>query len=85
MMALMRTHNRQGAVHRDGLRTGMRVSGHVEDGGLLENFFGKDGQGSLPHDKFVTFLRDLQDEVNLFFSLCFLLWKNIYVTMSTPH
>ncbi|XP_065849496.1 calcium uptake protein, mitochondrial-like [Euphorbia lathyris] len=63
VMALMRTHNRQGAVHRDGRRTGLRVSGSVEDGGLLEYFFGKDGNGRLQHDKFVTFLGDLQDEM----------------------
>ncbi|WCJ30345.1 Calcium uptake protein mitochondrial [Euphorbia peplus] len=63
VMGLMRAHNRQGAVHRDGFRTGLRVSGSVEDGGLLEYFFGKDGTRRLDHDKFVMFLRDLQDEM----------------------
>ncbi|CAI9100922.1 OLC1v1038111C1 [Oldenlandia corymbosa var. corymbosa] len=63
VMALMRTHNRQGARHRDGLRIGLNVSGSVEDGGLLEYFFGKDGKGRLEHENFVQFLRDLHDEI----------------------
>ncbi|XP_038985430.1 calcium uptake protein, mitochondrial-like isoform X2 [Phoenix dactylifera] len=69
VMALMRSYNRQGASHRDGLRTGLKVSKSVEDGGLVEYFFGKDGNGCLQHDKFVQFLRDLHDEiVNLEFA-----------------
>ncbi|GMP36753.1 hypothetical protein CsSME_00008771 [Camellia sinensis var. sinensis] len=63
VMTLMRTHNRQGARHRDGLRIGLKVSGSVEDGGLLEYFFGKDGKQCLEHGKFVQFLRDLHDEI----------------------
>ncbi|GMP36877.1 hypothetical protein CsSME_00008839 [Camellia sinensis var. sinensis] len=63
VMTLMRTHNRQGARHRDGLRIGLKVSGSVEDGGLLEYFFGKDGNQCLEHGKFVQFLRDLHDEI----------------------
>ncbi|CAL5376747.1 unnamed protein product [Camellia sinensis] len=63
VMTLMRTHNRQGARHRDGLRIGLNVSGSVEDGGLLEYFFGKDGKQCLEHGKFVQFLRDLHDEI----------------------
>ncbi|GFS41730.1 calcium-binding EF hand family protein [Actinidia rufa] len=63
VMALMRTHNRQGACHRDGLRIGLKVSGSVENGGLLEYFFGKDGKECLQHGKFVQFLRDLHDEI----------------------
>lgn len=59
----MRTRNRQGSSHRDGKRNGLKVSGSVEDGGLLEYFFGKDGNERLGHDKFVKFLRDLHDEV----------------------
>lgn len=62
-MSLMRAHNRQGAHHRDGRRTGLKVSGSVEDGGLVEYFFGKDGKARLQHDKFVQFMRDLQVEV----------------------
>ncbi|XP_039166020.1 calcium uptake protein, mitochondrial isoform X3 [Eucalyptus grandis] len=69
VMSLMRAHNRQGAHHRDGRRTGLKVSGSVEDGGLVEYFFGKDGKARLQHDKFVQFMRDLQVEMlNLEFS-----------------
>ncbi|KAG6428449.1 hypothetical protein SASPL_112701 [Salvia splendens] len=63
VMTLMRSRNRQGASHRDGMRLGMKVSGSVEEGGLVERFFGKDGTRRLEHDKFVEFLRDLQNEV----------------------
>ncbi|KAK8991713.1 hypothetical protein V6N11_062711 [Hibiscus sabdariffa] len=63
VMALMRANNRQGAVHRDGLRTGLKVTGSVEDGGLVEYFFGKDGNTRLQHAKFVEFMRKLQDEM----------------------
>ncbi|CAK8569992.1 unnamed protein product [Lathyrus sativus] len=63
VMALMRTHHRQGVHHRDGLRTGLKVNDSVENGGLLEYFFGEDGKGCLKLDKFVQFLRDLHDEM----------------------
>lgn len=61
VMGLMRKQNRQGAHHREGRRFGMKVS--VENGGLVEYFFGQDGKASLHHDKFVQFLRQLHDEV----------------------
>lgn len=64
MMALMRACNRQGANHRHGIRTGLKFNGSVENGGLVEYFFGKDGKDCLQLDKFVKFLRDLQDEVS---------------------
>ncbi|KAF7154661.1 hypothetical protein RHSIM_Rhsim01G0050500 [Rhododendron simsii] len=54
----------QGAHHRDGLRIGLNVTGSVENGGLLEYFFGKDGNECLEHEKFVQFLRDLHDEIS---------------------
>ncbi|GLT76151.1 hypothetical protein SLA2020_478270 [Shorea laevis] len=63
VMALMRARNRQGAVHKDGRRTWLKVSASVDDGGLVELFFGKDGKARLQHDKFIQFMRDLQDEV----------------------
>uniref|UniRef100_A0A5B7B8T4 EF-hand domain-containing protein n=1 Tax=Davidia involucrata TaxID=16924 RepID=A0A5B7B8T4_DAVIN len=63
VMALMRAHNRQGALHRDGHRSGLRVSGSVENGGLVEYFFGKDGKKCLQHEKFVQFLKSLHDEM----------------------
>ncbi|KAI8570591.1 hypothetical protein RHMOL_Rhmol01G0047200 [Rhododendron molle] len=56
-------YNGQGAHHRDGLRIGLNVTGSVENGGLLEYFFGKDGNECLEHEKFVQFLRDLHDEI----------------------
>ncbi|ESW33183.1 hypothetical protein PHAVU_001G049500 [Phaseolus vulgaris] len=63
VMSLMRSRHRQGVHHRDGLRTGLKVNDSVEDGGLVEYFFDKDGNGGLQHDKFVKFLRDLHDEI----------------------
>ena len=78
MMALMRTQHRQGTRHRDGLRFGLKVSGSVDNGGLLEYFFGKDGKACLEHSKFVQFLRDLHNEVyNL--SLCAYIYTRVYV------
>lgn len=68
-MALMRSHNRQGAHHKDGLRTGLKVHDSVENGGLVEYFFGKDGKECLNHDKFIQFMRDLNDEVSLIAAL----------------
>ncbi|KAJ1385877.1 EF-hand domain [Sesbania bispinosa] len=61
VMALMRSQNRQGANHRDGRRLGVKSS--VENGGLLEHFFGKDGNTGLQHERFVQFLRHLHDEI----------------------
>jgi hypothetical protein len=63
-MGLMRAQNRQGAQHRDGLRTGFKVNGSVDNGGLVEYFFGEDGKECLQHDKFAQFMRDLHDEVS---------------------
>lgn len=63
VMTLMRTHNRQGAAHKDGRRTGRKLGGSVENDGLLTYFFGTDGKKHLQHDKFVQFLRDLHDEM----------------------
>ncbi|KAI0502183.1 hypothetical protein KFK09_017130 [Dendrobium nobile] len=63
VMALMRSFNRQGACHRNGLRIGLKIRGSVENAGLVEYFFGKDGNERLQHDKFVQFLRDLHDEI----------------------
>lgn len=60
----MRSRHRQGVQHRDGRRTVLKVSDSVEDGGLVEYFFNKDGNGCLQLDRFVKFLRDLHDEVN---------------------
>ncbi|KAM5564411.1 calcium uptake protein, mitochondrial-like [Rosa sericea] len=63
VMALMRACNRQGAQHRGGLRSGLKVRGSVENGGLVEFFFGEDGNARLQLNKFVKFLRDLHNEM----------------------
>ncbi|KAL5697824.1 hypothetical protein ACHQM5_028935 [Ranunculus cassubicifolius] len=63
VMALMRSHNRQGAHHRDGKRTGMKTGHSVDNGGLLEYFFGKDGKLCLQHERFVEFLKELHEEI----------------------
>ncbi|XP_062184638.1 calcium uptake protein, mitochondrial-like isoform X2 [Phragmites australis] len=63
IMALMRSYNRQGATHRDGLRIGLKVGQPVENGGLVDYFFGNDGNEPLRHDKFSKFLNELHDEI----------------------
>ncbi|KAM7275751.1 hypothetical protein ACFE04_017617 [Oxalis oulophora] len=63
VMALMRAQNRQGACHRHGRRTGLKLNGAVENGGLVPYFFGKDGKTRLQHDKFIQFMRDWHDEL----------------------
>ncbi|KAF7137810.1 hypothetical protein RHSIM_Rhsim07G0160900 [Rhododendron simsii] len=63
VMDFMRAHNRQGALHRDGRRAGIRVGSSVENGGLVEYFFGTDGKKCLRHESFVQFLRSLHDEM----------------------
>lgn len=64
VMTLMQAHNRQGADHSNGLRAGHKLGSTMENGGLLEYFFGKDGKTPLEHDRFVQFLRDLHEEVS---------------------
>nr|GEU74782.1 calcium uptake protein, mitochondrial [Tanacetum cinerariifolium] len=63
VMTLMRSYNRQGAFLKGGRRAGHRVGGHVENGGVVEYFFGEDGNKRLQHEKFVQFLRDLHHEM----------------------
>lgn len=63
----MRSFNRQGATHRDGLRIGLKVGQPVENGGVVEFFFGNDGNESLHYDKFSKFLKELHDEVICYF------------------
>lgn len=62
-MTLMRAHNRQGAHHSDGHRGGHNLGGHIDSGGLLQDFFGEDGKKRLQYDTFVQFLRDLHEEI----------------------
>ncbi|GAV82074.1 efhand domain-containing protein/EF_hand_6 domain-containing protein, partial [Cephalotus follicularis] len=63
VMGLMRSQNRQGANHRGGRRFALKAAESVENGGLVEYFFGKDGERCLQHGRFVQFLRDLHDEI----------------------
>ncbi|OWM89036.1 hypothetical protein CDL15_Pgr023882 [Punica granatum] len=63
VMNLMRSQNRYGTNHRDGKRKMGKATESVDDGGLLEYFFGKDGTKKLQHERFVQFLRDLHDEI----------------------
>lgn len=69
-MALMRGHNRQGAYQKGGNRTGFKVGGRLENGGLVNYFFGEDGNKRLQLENFVQFLRDLHHEVHNFIDLC---------------
>ncbi|XP_055830289.1 calcium uptake protein, mitochondrial-like isoform X2 [Solanum dulcamara] len=55
--------NGQGAHHSDGLRGGHNLGGHIDSGGLLQDFFGEDGKKRLQYDTFVQFLRDLHEEM----------------------
>lgn len=75
----MRSYNRQGSSHRDGKRNGLKVGTSVENGGLLEHFFGKDGTKRLQHEKFVKFLKDLHDEVCHSFQLHDLILESIFI------
>lgn len=63
VMTLMRGYNRQGAFKKGGHRTGLRVGGHLENGGVVHYFFGEDGNQRLQLEKFVQFLRDLHHEM----------------------
>ncbi|KAI5075161.1 hypothetical protein GOP47_0009237 [Adiantum capillus-veneris] len=59
----MRAHTRKNVRQYDGLRTGLKVDGSVEDCGLVEFFFGKDGKKLLRHEDFEQFLKELHEEI----------------------
>lgn len=63
VMGLLRANNRQGAAHRDGLRSGFKAGDSVDNGGLVEYLFGKDGKGCLQLTNFAEFVRDLHKEI----------------------
>lgn len=63
VMRRFRERTRQGLAHRNTLYSALNVSTSVDNGGLMELFFGKDGQKQLPHEEFEKFLRRLHDEV----------------------
>ncbi|AQK44624.1 calcium-binding EF hand family protein [Zea mays] len=63
VMSLMRSFNRQGSTHKDGLRIGLKVGQPVENGGVVEYFFGSDGNEPLHCVRFSNFLKELHDEI----------------------
>lgn len=63
VMRLLRDNNRQGSAQRDGFRTGLKVGDSVDNGGLVEYFFGKDGKGRLQITNFSEFVRALHKEI----------------------
>jgi calcium uptake protein 1, mitochondrial len=69
VMELMSDYNRQGKAQRNGLRNGLKVNRSVENSGLIQFFFGEDGNGKLKYDTFVEFLRGLHEEVQTNFNI----------------
>lgn len=67
MMELMRDYSRQGKAQGNSFRSGSRMNRSAENSGLIQFFFGEDGNGKLKYDTFVEFLRDLHEEVQQFF------------------
>lgn len=63
VMKFLRANNRQGYAQRDGLRIGLKVDNSVDNGGIVEYFFGKDGKGHLQLMNFVQFVKDLHKEI----------------------
>lgn len=61
-MHLMQEEKKQGVRFRNKRRFEPKTI--MEDGGLVEYFFGKDGNTCLKHEKFAQFLRDLHREVS---------------------
>ena len=61
-MTLMRKQNRQGARYKDGSSRRQKAAS-IENGGLIEHFFGSNGKACLRHERFAEFLRDLHNEV----------------------
>lgn len=67
VMALMRSYNRQGAAYKFNGHSniGQNIGESMENCGVVEHFFGKDGTRRLQYERFVEFLRDLHNEVVL--------------------
>lgn len=67
-MAVLRKQTKAGRNNRGGVRflSGMRPSGKVssvDEGGVVEYFFGEDGKKGLTLQQFQTFISELQEEV----------------------
>eukprot|EP00249_Psilotum_nudum_P014966 c25095_g1_i1 orf=292-1770(+) len=63
IMGIMRGRTRQGTAQRNGCRLGLKNKIPVENGGLVELFFGKDGKQQLRHEDFEIFLKELKEEI----------------------
>lgn len=63
VMKFLRANNRQGSAQRDGLHIGLKVDNSVDNGGLVEYFFGKDRKDHLQLMNFAQFVNDLHKEV----------------------
>ncbi|XP_024539270.1 calcium uptake protein, mitochondrial [Selaginella moellendorffii] len=65
IMSIMRSQTRQGLAQRDGRRSiAVKTGGDsVEEGGLVQLFFGEDGKKLLNFEDFVSFLCDLHEEI----------------------
>jgi hypothetical protein len=67
-MAVLRKQTKAGRNNRGGVRflSGMKPSGKVssvDEGGVVEYFFGEDGKKGLTLQQFQTFISELQEEV----------------------
>ncbi|CAM6083928.1 unnamed protein product [Calypogeia fissa] len=63
VMRRFRERTRQGLAHQNTLYSNFNVSTSIDNGGMMELFFGKDGRKQLPHEEFEKFLRHLHDEI----------------------
>ncbi|MCO5573608.1 hypothetical protein L7F22_027380 [Adiantum nelumboides] len=63
VMDSMRARTRKNVRQYDGLRTGLKIERSVENCGLIEFFFGKNGEKLLKHEDFEQFLKQLHEEI----------------------
>lgn len=67
VMTWMRAQTRVGKSHTHGLRTGLGVSKDIDNAGMVEFFFGTNGNRQLPLTQFERFLKELHEEVRWFY------------------
>ncbi|KAL2635960.1 hypothetical protein R1flu_007439 [Riccia fluitans] len=63
VMSRMRESTRQGLAQRNGHRPGLKITTSVENGGLVDLFFGPDGTKLFRHEDFKKFLHELHEEI----------------------
>ncbi|XP_024398218.1 calcium uptake protein, mitochondrial isoform X2 [Physcomitrium patens] len=63
VMTWMRAQTRVGKSHTHGLRTGLGVSKDIDNAGMVEFFFGTNGNRQLPLTQFERFLKELHEEI----------------------